>query len=418
MPSKMPKPMRLANGEEAQLADQTLAAGIEPEGTPARLESAPVEMDPLWAEFGADGRWYGLTTRHMSWLDAEKEARTMGGHLVTVANFHTLDWLKEHFGNERMWIGLRRHSTEGLFSWASGQDVRFRFWSWGHPDNFEQDENYVYMNHSPFGEWSDGGGERQQMLLRGIIELPHPPGDFDADGLKDDLERVLESDPNDWDSDDDGISDGDEYLATSGFKTDPTSWDSDGDGLSDGQEIGLTYGVIGLPNRGIPGTNLARFLMDADPFSTTDPTSADTDKDGESDGDEDANLNGAKELNENNPLDPSDQGLKLQSSDWLWGNLAALRLTGAEPGARLEILLSTTGIDRSTRVDTLAGPLTTISITATGTSGELSWALPLPSQPINGDGVWLQAAERGSHGAWRFSPPIKVNAWTAKTITP
>ena len=353
-----------------------------------------------------------LTTRRLSWLDAEKEALDLGGHLVTVADFRTLDWIKEHFGHERLWIGLRRHSAEDLFVWSSGEDVRFRFWSWGHPDNFEQDENYVYMNHNPFGEWSDGGGEQQQMLLRGIIELPHPPGDFDADGLKDDLERVLESDPNDWDSDDDGIADGVEHLASNGFQTNPTAWDSDGDGLSDGQEIGLTIGVSGIPKRSIPGTNMARFLMDSDPMSTTDPTLADSDQDGESDGDEDSNLNGRRDLNENDPLDPSDQGLKLESSEWLWGNFAALRLSGAEPGARIEILLSTSGIDKSSDVDTLAGPRTTISVTATGTSGDLTWALPLPGTALDGAGVWLQAAERGSHGAWRLSPPIRVNTRT------
>ncbi len=408
-----PTQMLSIEEEEARLARDAMAAGAKMEMTPAVEESAPVIMDPLWGEFEYQGRWYGLTTRRLSWLDAEQEALDMGGHLVTVTNFRTLDWLKEHFGNERLWIGLRRHSAEDLFIWSSGEITNFRFWSWGHPDNFEQDENYVYMNHNPFGEWSDGGGTNQEMLLRGIIELPHPPGDYDADGLKDDLERVLESDPNDWDTDDDGIADGDEHLARTGHQTDPNSWDTDGDGLSDGQEIGLTIGVSGLPERQIPGTNMARFLMDADPMSTTDPTLADSDQDGESDGDEDSNLNGRRDLSENDPLDPSDQGLKLDSSEWLWGNVAGLRLTGAQPGARIEVLLSTSGVNQSTRVDTLAAPLTTISVTATGTSGDLSWALPLPGTALEGAGIWLQAAERGSHGTWRLSPPVRVRTRSA-----
>ncbi len=404
--------------EEREAALAAMAAGATPAATTTVEESAPVVMDPMWGECRTKNRWYGLTTTRLSWLDAEKEAIELGGHLVTVADFQTVDWLKEQFGSERLWIGLRRHSAEGLFTWASGEIVPFRFWSWGHPDNFEHDENYVYMNHNPFGEWSHGGGQNQNMMLRGIIELPHPPGDYDADGLKDDLERVLDSDPNDWDTDDDGIADGDEHLARSGFQTDPTAWDSDGDGLSDGQEIGLTIGVSGLPKRKIPGTNMARFLMDADPFSTTDPTLADTDGDGENDGDEDANLNGQKDLNENDPLDPSDQGLKLQSSDWLWGDVAALRVSGAEPGARLEILLSTSGVDTTTDVDHLAGPLTTISVTATGTSGDIAWALPLPKTALDGAGIWLQAVERGSLGTWRLSPPVWVRSWTPDTPIP
>lgn len=82
-------------------------------------------------------------------------------------------------------------------------------------------------------------------------------GDLDADGLTNDQEGPLGSDPSDADSDDDGLKDGDEVLiyATNvrnrdsdgdllidfdeinTYKTNPNGSDSDGDGASDGLEV-------------------------------------------------------------------------------------------------------------------------------------------------------------------------------------
>ncbi|MEO0588592.1 MAG: hypothetical protein AAF078_13245, partial [Planctomycetota bacterium] len=67
--------------------------------------------------------------------------------------------------------------------------------------------------------------------------------------------------------------------------TDPTLFDTDGDGIGDGIESGLETGT--------PDTDLAVFVADADPSTTTDPTSADTDGDGLDDSIEDANQDGA-----------------------------------------------------------------------------------------------------------------------------
>jgi hypothetical protein len=78
--------------------------------------------------------------------------------------------------------------------------------------------------------------------------------DLDADGLTNDEEALLGTDPNDPDSDDDGLQDGPE-VETHG--TDPLDADTDNDGLTDGDEVN-THG--------------------------TDPDNADTDADGLSDG--------------------------------------------------------------------------------------------------------------------------------------
>lgn len=68
------------------------------------------------------------------------------------------------------------------------------------------------------------------------------PIDKDGDGLDDSREAELGTDPNNWDTDNDGLSDGDEALI---WKTDPLKSDSDGDGFLDGQEVKNGYNPAG-----------------------------------------------------------------------------------------------------------------------------------------------------------------------------
>lgn len=81
-------------------------------------------------------------------------------------------------------------------------------------------------------------------------------------------------------------------------ETDPNNPDTDGDGILDGTEIGLT-----APQRpSSTNIGIGNFIPDADPTTTTDPVAADTDSDGFSDGMEDRNKNGMFEQGETNPI--------------------------------------------------------------------------------------------------------------------
>jgi hypothetical protein len=60
------------------------------------------------------------------------------------------------------------------------------------------------------------------------------PGDSDGDGLEDAIEIELGTDPVDLDTDDDGLTDGDEYYV---HQTGTRNPDTDGDGVVDGAEI-------------------------------------------------------------------------------------------------------------------------------------------------------------------------------------
>jgi large repetitive protein len=137
--------------------------------------------------------------------------------------------------------------------------------------------------------------------------------DTDHDGISDAEERVLHTNPNDADTDDDGILDGSEpnySLDSDGDglinAMDP---DSDNDGLFDGTEVGIEVAPA--------ATDISKghFIADADIATHTNPLDPDTDHGGVKDGAEDTNRDGKFDNGELNPLDARDDRTALVDSD-------------------------------------------------------------------------------------------------------
>ncbi len=72
--------------------------------------------------------------------------------------------------------------------------------------------------------------------------IPVAPVDSDSDGLTDEEELSLGTNPQSLDSDADGLTDSDEVKI---WKTNPLATDSDGDGFSDGDEVKNGYNPAG-----------------------------------------------------------------------------------------------------------------------------------------------------------------------------
>lgn len=113
--------------------------------------------------------------------------------------------------------------------------------------------------------------------------------DFDGDGLTNEEEKLIGSNPNHPDTDGDGVPDGVEWKDT---LTDPTKPDSEGAGVADGQRDSDGDGVTNVQEV-IDGTDPGNADTDGDDLSDskekelgTDPLKRDTDEDGLSDGDE------------------------------------------------------------------------------------------------------------------------------------
>ena len=133
--------------------------------------------------------------------------------------------------------------------------------------------------------------------------------DSDTDRLSDGREDMNsngtldagETDRNDADTEDDGLTDWTEICDSDPENpVDPNNPDSDGDGLQDGTEAG-----VAIP---MPDTSAPPFVPDEDPDTVTHPGKADTDGGGVPDGEEDANKNGKVDEGETDPNDPGDDG--------------------------------------------------------------------------------------------------------------
>jgi hypothetical protein len=85
-----------------------------------------------------------------------------------------------------------------------------------------------------FGESAEGSGSIDTIVEESI--------DVDGDNLDNARELDVGTDPNNWDTDGDGLSDGDEVII---WKTDPLNPDSDGDTFLDGAEVKNGYNPAG-----------------------------------------------------------------------------------------------------------------------------------------------------------------------------
>ena len=125
--------------------------------------------------FNYNGSQYTLTNLG-TWQQAQAQAQSLGGNLVTINSQEEQDWLVSTFGgNEELWIGLTDEVTEGQFNWASNETSTYTNWFPGQPDNGgPQGEDYVVMNFGAAGQWNDYPDPNilvPRTAFRGIIEI-------------------------------------------------------------------------------------------------------------------------------------------------------------------------------------------------------------------------------------------------------
>ena len=192
-------------------------------------------------------------------------------------------------------INLRNETNQLIF-----EDHQLKLWNVKTPVTNQADmilkpiKNLTFQGETSVKVSDDAKGDEalRKLQLKNYRRMTNIVGtieDYDNDGLPNDLEKILGTDPLNPDTDGDGLTDGVEYHQT---LTDPLKVDSDGNGIPDGDEDFDKDGIANLEEIK-NGTSPAKADSDDDGLDDlkekelgTDPLNPDTDGDGLSDGDE------------------------------------------------------------------------------------------------------------------------------------
>lgn len=127
----------------------------------------------------ANGHSYYLLTS-ASWTDSQLEASGLGGNLVTINDEAEDTWVFENFAtaNRMLWLGLNDVSSEGLFTWISGESPTYSNWADGEPQG-ESLENWVAVRVQALGperKWIDWQDNEDffGVPVHGVVEVEIP----------------------------------------------------------------------------------------------------------------------------------------------------------------------------------------------------------------------------------------------------
>ena len=125
--------------------------------------------------FNYNGKSYLLSSAG-TWTQAQAQAVSFGGNLVTVNDAAENQFLVNTFGDVSLLIGFTDQVVEGQFRWANGEAVTYTNWNTGEPNNGLGGgfENYAHLFGGSGGKWND---LPNTVLLPGIIEIAAPSND-------------------------------------------------------------------------------------------------------------------------------------------------------------------------------------------------------------------------------------------------
>ena len=192
---------QLTNADVAASDDLTgsskLGGDWDLEVTTGEIEAdVAISADTLYAYDAVlasyNGNDYQLTSSSLTWTQAQAEAESLGGNLVSINDADEEAWLKETFGeDEGFWIGINDAESEGNFEWVSGDPVTYTNWAPGEPNNYQQNQDYGRINFGATRQWDDAAAF---VLFRGIIEFDRNITESGAISLETNSYQVNEAD--------------------------------------------------------------------------------------------------------------------------------------------------------------------------------------------------------------------------------
>lgn len=188
-------------------------------------------------EVNYPGSTYSLVEGSFTWPQAEADALSKRGRVAAFPDGGKYGSVAFNARKETMtylWIGLSDELAEGTWLWDDGSPLDYDYWLSGQPDG-DVSENHVVIFENE-ATWADAMDEfvAGGYLFEFVGLDPNNP-DSDGDGLTDGREvNTVGSSPVDADTDRDGLTDGAE-VDTHGSS--PIKGDTDDDGLSDYVEV-------------------------------------------------------------------------------------------------------------------------------------------------------------------------------------
>lgn len=119
--------------------------------------NVPIARDHIPTEiFTYNGSTYAIYDDAMSWTDADKLCKDIGGHLISITSQGESEEIAKYINeNNRYWIGLSDTAKEGTFVWSSGESFSYNNWSAGQPDNSNNEDYIELWQSNKINSWND-----------------------------------------------------------------------------------------------------------------------------------------------------------------------------------------------------------------------------------------------------------------------
>ena len=104
-----------------------------------------------------NGHTYAYYETEYTWDDAERYCESVGGHLATITSEEEQNMIAEMISSGRQegyWLGAKRVTVGGEFSWITNEAFDYRHFHSGQPDYYRSNEEYLMIYRESKG-WND-----------------------------------------------------------------------------------------------------------------------------------------------------------------------------------------------------------------------------------------------------------------------